>query len=247
MGAALTRGARLPLRPVRADGPEWMDLPGRAPAVLEECLDELGRMNRLFGGHRLTLSALEEMAGDLPAGSGLDVIDIATGGGDFPRAIAAWAARRGLEARILATDLDPEILGMAAQRGTSGGAIKFAVADARRLPYPDHSFDVAACSLTLHHLEPEDALPMLWEMRRVARRGVIVNDLVRSWFAYLATLLATRVASKNPYLRHDGPLSVRRAYTRGEMSALAARAGLGPVRFKGAFGYRVAMSARGAS
>ena len=85
---------------------------------------------------------------------------------------------------------------------------------------------------------------MLGEMRRVARRGVIVNDLVRSWFAYLATLLATRVASKNPYLRHDGPLSVRRAYTRGEMSALAVRAGLGPVRFKGALAYRVAMSAR---
>jgi hypothetical protein len=53
--------------------------------------------------------------------------------------------------------------------------------------------------------------------------------------------------SKNPLFRHDAPLSVRRAYTKGEMAALAVQAGLGPVRFRGLPGYRLTMTAVGSS
>jgi ubiquinone/menaquinone biosynthesis C-methylase UbiE len=231
----------LPLRPARAHEEEWMDLPGQDPALVAECLDDLRRLNRFTGGVFLTVRALGRLTRDLPPGGGLEILDVATGGGDFPRTMAAWAGRRGLRARILATDLSPEILGLAA-RGAPPG-VEFAVADARRLPFADGSFDVATCSLFLHHLEPDDAVAMLGEMRRVARRGVIVNDLVRSWAGYMGALMLPRAMSKNPLFRHDAPLSIRRAYTRGQMAALAARAGIGPVRFRGFPGYRATMTA----
>ncbi len=231
----------LPLRPARAHEEERMDLPDQDSALVEGCLDDLRRLNRWSGGVRLTISALGRLTRDFAPGTGLKIVDLATGGADFPRAMAAWAARRGLRARILATDLNPQILDLAA-RGAPPG-IEFAVADARRLPFDDGAFDVATCSLLLHHLEPDDAVAMLKEMRRVARRGVIVNDLLRSWVGYLGAHLATRAMSKNPLFRHDAPLSVRRAYTRGEMATLAARAGLALVAFRGLPGYRVAMTA----
>jgi ubiquinone/menaquinone biosynthesis C-methylase UbiE len=164
---------------------------------------------------------------------------VATGGADIPRAVLAWTRERGLRARVLATDISPEILRTAA--GTSG--LNFAVADGRALPLRDRSVDVAMCSLALHHLPPGDAVIMLREMRRVARLGIIVNDLVRNWFGYAGAVLYTRVCTRNPLTRNDGPLSVRRSYTRREMAALAQRAGLGPVRFRGFLGYRVAMVA----
>ncbi len=231
----------LPLRPARAHEEERMDLPDQDLALVAECLGDLGRLNRWSGGVLLTVSALGRLTGDLTPGAGLEIVDLATGGGDFPRAMATWAGRRGLRARVLATDLNPRILSLAA-RGAPPG-VGFAMADARRLPFADGSFDVATCSLLLHHLEPDDAVLMLKEMRRVARRGVIVNDLVRSWVGYLGAHLVTRAMSKNPLFRHDAPLSVRRAYTRGEMATLAARAGLAPVAFRGLPGYRVAMTA----
>jgi ubiquinone/menaquinone biosynthesis C-methylase UbiE len=146
-----------------------------------------------------------------------------------------------LQAHVLATDRNSKILALAARNAPPD--VKFAVADARRLPFADDSFDVATCSLVLHHLEPDDAVRVLKEMRRVARRGVIVNDLVRSWVGYLGALVAPRAMSKNPLFRHDAPLSVRRAYTKGEMATLAARAGLGAVRFRGLPGYRLTMAA----
>ena len=232
-----------PFRPARAHEEEWMDLPGQEPALLAECLDDLRRVNRWLGGVRLSIRALEGLTKDLAPGAGLTVVDLATGSADIPRAVAAWAGRRGLRAHLLATDFSPEILGLAA-RGAPPG-VEFVVADARRLPFDQGSFDVATCSLVLHHLEPDDAVLMLKEMRRVARRGVVVNDLVRSWVGYVGAQLVARTMSRSPLFRHDAPLSVRRAYTRGEMATLAARAGLGPVRFLGFPGYRVAMIASG--
>lgn len=235
--------AACPFRPVRAHEEEWMDLPGQDPALVEECLDDLRRLNRWSGGILLTVRALGRLTRDLAPGAELEIIDVATGGADFPRAMAAWARRQGLRARVLATDLSPKILGLAARHAPPG--VEFAVADARRLPFDDGAFDVATCSLVLHHLEPGDAALVLGEMRRVAKRGVVVNDLVRSWAGYLGALVVPRAMSKNPLFRHDAPLSVRRAYTRGEMAALAARAGLGRVRFHGLPGYRVTMTAGG--
>ena len=233
----------LPLRPTRASEPELMDLPGQDPAILLDCLGDLHLVNRWLGGTWLTMRALESLTGDLPPGADLAIVDLATGGADIPRAMATWAERRGLRARVLATDLNPEILSLAACGIPA--TIEFAVADARRLPFPDRSFDVETCSLALPHLDPDDAVLMLGEMRRVARRGVIVNDLIRSWLGYWGAWLISRALSDNPLFRHDAPLSVRRAYTRSEMAALAARTGLGPIRFHGFLGYRVAMVAGG--
>ena len=233
----------LRLRPARAHEEEWMGLPGQDPALVDECLDDLGRLNRFTGGISLTILALTHLTRELAPGASIEILDVATGGGDFPRAMAAWARRRRLRVRILATDLSPEILGRAASDAPPG--IEFAVADARCLPFEDDAFDVATCSLFLHHLEPDAAAATLKEMRRVARRGVIVNDLVRSWVGYLGSLVVPRMMSRNPLFRHDAPLSVRRAYTKDELAMLADRAGLGPVRFRGLPGYRVTMTAGG--
>jgi hypothetical protein len=49
--------------------------------------------------------------------------------------------------------------------------------------------------------------------------------------------------SRNPLFRHDAPLSVRRAYTKDELTTLADQAGLEPVHFRGLPGYRVTMTA----
>jgi ubiquinone/menaquinone biosynthesis C-methylase UbiE len=235
----------LSLRPSRAHEVEWMDLPDQDLALLAECLDDLRRLNRWSGGLFLTIRALRHLTRELTPGAELKIIDVATGGADFPRAMAAWARRRKLQTRVLATDLNSKILALAARNAPPD--IEFAVADARRLPFADSSFDVATCSLLLHHLEPDDAVRMLGEMRRVARRGVIVNDLVRSWVGYLGALVVPRAMSKNPLFCHDARLSVRRAYTKGEMAMLAAQAGLRPVRFRGLPGYRLTMTAVGES
>jgi hypothetical protein len=58
----------------------------------------------------------------------------------------------------------------------------------------------------------------------------VVNDLIRSRLAYLIVWLATRLFTRNHMSRHDGPLSVLRAYTPGEIRDFARQAGLEEIR-----------------
>jgi hypothetical protein len=62
-------------------------------------------------------------------------------------------------------------------------------------------------------------------MSLVARFGVVVNDLLRRRLSLGLVWLATRLFRCHPISRHDGPLSVRRAYSRDELRALAEKAG----------------------
>jgi len=57
----------------------------------------------------------------------------------------------------------------AAERGPAAGRATFRVADARKLPFPDASFDVVAAALVINFIP--DRPPALAEMRRVARAG----------------------------------------------------------------------------
>ena len=99
-------------------------------------------------------------------------------------------------------------------------------ADATTLPFLSAAFDVALCSLTLHHFSESEAARVLSEMDRVTRKAVIVTDLRRSRLAWLLILLLTRLLWRGRIVRHDGPISVRRAYTPAELRKLAERAGL---------------------
>jgi hypothetical protein len=81
-------------------------------------------------------------------------------------------------------------------------------------------------------------------LARVATVGVVVNDLTRATIHWLGAMALGRCCTGNRYSRHDGPLSVRRAYTPREMSALLLGAGLRPVRTaRGFLGHRYTITA----
>lgn len=231
----------LSLRDGRVNDPEMMDNTGLEPDIVRDNLNDLARVNQWLGGVKLTVGGIERLIPDFKPGDELSMLDVATGAVDIPRQLIGWAEGRGLVPRVVATDINPESLAIAAEDVPP--EISLAVADGRELPFGDDSFDVVLCSLALHHLAPEDAVKMLSEMRRVARHGVVVNDLVRCWHGYVGAWLFSRVLTPPGSLgRHDAPCSVRRAYTRREMVDLAEQAGFSRGVFDSFLGYRVAMA-----
>ncbi len=89
---------------------------------------------------------------------------------------------------------------------------------------------MAISSTFLHHLGADDAAIALREMARVSVLGIVVSDLRRGVLGYLAArVLAHTLWRRHRYSRHDGPASVRAAYTLAEARELAERAGLSPV------------------
>lgn len=225
----------------RIDDPELMDNTGIAPDIVRNNLNDLRRVNSYLGGVKLTIEGLEHLTADFKPGDEIAMLDVATGAVDIPKQLLPWAHERGLIPHIVATDINPESLAIAAE--SVPPEIQLAVADGRDLPFPDRSFDIVLCSLALHHLDPEDAVRMLSEMNRIARHGVVINDLVRCWHGYAGAWIFSRMLTPPGSLgRHDAPCSVRRAYTRREMVDMAKEAGFTRGIFDSYLGYRVAMA-----
>jgi ubiquinone/menaquinone biosynthesis C-methylase UbiE len=226
------------------DTPELLDGPLDDPATLAGNLRDLRRINRWLGGVGLTAAAIEALAAHR---ADLSVLDVGTGGADIPVALLADAARRGRTLHVVGLDSRPEVLAAAALASpaviTTDG-LTLQVGDGRSLPFADDAFDVVHASMVLHHLEGDEAAALLREMARVARLGIVVNDLDRSRFAWVGAWLIGHLLTGNRYTRRDAPLSVRRAYRVEEALALVRATGLAPVRtIRGRFGHRYAIAA----
>lgn len=203
---------------------EQMDRPDLHSDGLEGDLRNLEVLNRLFGGRSVVRRHVGAL---LPRVSGnrLRVLDIGSGAGDLCRELIRLCRRAGVAVEVTSVDFHSPIQEYARHRlGREYPEAWFVRGDARRLPFRSASFDLVLCTLALHHFEEEDAVAVLREMRRVTRRWALVSDLARSEIGYAAVWFATRF-TRNPMTRFDGPASVQRAFTPGELRNLASRAG----------------------
>lgn len=228
-----------------AGAAELLDGPLDDPRALVGNLRDLARINRRLGAVRMSARAIDTLA---PGSAPIVLLDVGTGGADIPMALIERGRAAGRLVTVIGIDIRPEVLAAAAladPRVTATGELALHVADGRELPFPDEAFDVVHASLLTHHLEPGEVRALLVEMGRVARRGVVLNDLVRGRRAWLGAWLLSHVLTRNRMTRHDAVLSVRRAYSIAELTALLAAAGFRVERrFDGFAGHRVALAAR---
>lgn len=100
---------------------------------------------------------------------GVRVLDICTGTGEM----AIRLAKRG--ATVTGVDITEPMLAKARRKG-SELPIDFLLGDARALPFPDKSFDVAVLSLALHDMPRKARIETLREAGRVTRERIIIVD-----------------------------------------------------------------------
>ncbi len=207
--------------------PEWMDRPQPVNPVLERDLENLGGLNRYFGGHALVKRFLERWLHPSPAAAPVRILDLCTGFGDIPRMMADWATPRGIALEIDAVDFHPATLDIAQRKSAAYPQIRFLQGDALTFfpPPPSAPYDLVHCSLALHHFSEEDAVLLLQRCRCLSRRYVLVTDLERNRLSQFAVWLVTATLYRDPMTRHDARLSVRRAFSAPELTALAQKAG----------------------
>ncbi|HMP42954.1 MAG TPA: methyltransferase domain-containing protein, partial [Roseiflexaceae bacterium] len=209
-------------RPRRSTRAELLDAPDVEPVALAENLRDLRSIGRLLGSTAQCLRVLRPWLRQLPPGAPVSLLDIATGGGDGAALLGCAVRRAGYRVQLIGSDRLAAALQYAALAHPQLHLLRHV---APALPLADQAVDIAVLQLALHHFEPAEAPALLREMTRVARRGVVVVDLQRSWAGYLGA----RLLSHGPWgelARHDGPLSALRAYTPAEVRQLAAVAGM---------------------
>lgn len=156
----------------------------------------------------------------------LRILDIATGGGDFPLDIADRARRSRLNIDVHGCDISPTAVAFARLRARNEkSSARFFRFDVNAGPIPS-GYHMVTSGLFLHHLDEPTAACFLRKMASAATRIVIVDDLIRSRLGLLLAYIATRTLSRSAVVHRDGPQSVRSAFTKAELLGLARSADL---------------------
>lgn len=193
--------------------PELLD--HASPEIAGEVLRDLERVNRLFGGHRILLKIL---GGLVRADDAFSMLDVGAASGD----VAAAVRGRYPRATVVSLDRLPFHLDRAPRPKLA--------ADAFQLPFRPASFDFVFSSLFLHHFTDDQIVALLAAFKQLARRAVLATDLERGPLAFRFLPATKWLFAWNSMFVHDGLISVQAAFKRNELSDLARRAGLGPVR-----------------
>jgi SAM-dependent methyltransferase len=248
---------------------EMMDLPGNPKEVLDEDLRNLRILNRYLGGYRSVLHGLDRLVGaaklrcfsllDVGTGSGDIPARITSWAGQRgikasivalePEPVTARVAAILTQQQAnsppvwqrLPSAVIPAEAGIQCENGGRSPSCGISVVrgDGNAPPFRAAAFDFVLASQLLHHFSEEKIIALLRTWSRLARRAIIVSDLVRDPVAYYGIRLLTKLCTRNVMTLTDAPLSVRRAFTIAEWRELFRRAEIGPSQILSIFPYRV--------
>jgi ubiquinone/menaquinone biosynthesis C-methylase UbiE len=193
----------------RVDAPEILDSDNCSPADVEATLQDLGRVNRWFGGVATTQRMVNRVA-QASGAKHFSLLEVAAGSGELPEIVRQKLARRGIALDVTLLDL---------QRSHLPAGESSIVASALALPFGDDAFDLVSCNLFAHHLNAQQLAQFVREGFRVCRRAVLINDLVRHP-VHLALAYAGYPIMRSRVAWLDGLTSVRRAYVPEEIRSI---------------------------
>ncbi len=202
---------------------EQMDRPDCDLGRLERTYAQFGVVNGLLSGWRRVYR--RELRPLLKRGEPRTLLDIGSGGGDVPRALAGWAAADGLSLEVTASDADPRALAYASRQPPLLG-LSFRQGLSHELLVEGLRYDFVTSNHLLHHLTPPELAGLLADSERLTRLKVVHNDIERHPLAYLGFWAGTALVYPGPFargsfIRGDGLLSVRRSYVAAELRAIA--------------------------
>lgn len=224
----------------RSYQPELMDDLDYSGAELPLTLRELAFVNRWLGGDAVTWNGLDRVIKRYGGRKPLHIVDIGCGGGDTLKLIAAWARHRQRPVELEGVDANPAIIEYA-RRHTAPAPIRYRITDVFAADFQRRDYDIVHACLFCHHFTDEALVRLLRRWRTQARLAVVINDLHRHGFAYYAFTLLSGLFSRSRLVKHDGPLSIKKAFRRAEWERLLAQAGVDryELRWRWAFRYQL--------
>ena len=193
----------------RISTPEILDTDDCPAHEVGLSLRDMARINRWFGGVSTSVELIRKVARSMKK-TRFSLLEVAAGLGELPEIAANKLAGDGINVTI--TLLDRAATHLPQNR-------RSVAADALAMPFADSTFDLVACNLFAHHLEPEQLVLFVKEALRVSRCAVLINDLVRHPM-HLACVYAGFPLMRSHVSRVDGLASVRRAYMPDEIKQM---------------------------
>jgi 2-polyprenyl-3-methyl-5-hydroxy-6-metoxy-1,4-benzoquinol methylase len=196
-------------------------------AALTQNLRELEAVNHWLGGRTTLISALTEVHqrhSRVLQAKTITIGDLGCGGGDLLRAVHAWAKAKQLSVELIGIDANPFMVRYAVEKSRTFSKIRFTTANVLSDAFKTMRFDIVCLNTFCHHLSDAELIKLFKQLGTQTGTAIIVNDLHRHWIAYLSIKWISRLLNFSYLARHDGPLSVLRAFRKRELIDLIKRA-----------------------
>ena len=195
---------------------EIMDDLEMSGELLISSLDQLARINKWLGGNKITIQGLKSILQNHPKNKTISIVDLGCGNGDMLRRVATFGKKNGYKFQLLGIDANQATIDYAIQLSAGFPEISYKKEDVLSKEFERHTYDIAMCTLFLHHFEDPVALDLIQTLLDNSKMGVVVNDLHRHKLAYYLFNMLTSVIS-NHMTREDGLTSILKAFKRKDL------------------------------
>jgi 2-polyprenyl-3-methyl-5-hydroxy-6-metoxy-1,4-benzoquinol methylase len=218
----------------RASEPEILDSPDLSPQQVADTFHFLLPVNRWLGGIQPELQFLKRESKKWDPAKTYRLLDAGCGVGDVPLALVRWSRRQGYRLQVDAVDMHHLIIERAREKCQGYPEISFFCQDV--FQFAGQGYDYVHAAQFLHHFSDQRVPSVLNYLLLKCQGKLVINDLLRVPLFYLATWLATVLAS--PTSRHDARLSVRKGFRMGELKELLEANGFRDFELNWHFFYR---------
>jgi 2-polyprenyl-3-methyl-5-hydroxy-6-metoxy-1,4-benzoquinol methylase len=224
----------------RTPAPEMMDDLQMEGETLRKTLDQIAYVNRVLGGNSITLEGVCMLMEHVPKGKLVTIADIGCGNGDMLRALARLARKQKWRVRLVGIDANRYTVNYATTLSTEYPEITYYCMDILCEAFRDVQYDIALCTLTLHHFEESQIRKLMSCFRRNASLGIVINDLQRSGLAYRLFQVFGLIAGLGAMAKTDGLVSILRGFKRKEIVELSQKLNFSQytLKWKWAFRYQ---------
>ena len=201
----------------RSDKTEIMDDFALKGEILREALDKIAKINQLLGGNGLTLQSVKHFLKNLDSSKKIIIADIGCGNGDMLRKIADYGLKNNLNFELIGIDANNYTINYARKLSENYKNISYDCIDIFNNKFDDLKYDIALCTLTLHHFNENEILKLMNIFYKNATIGIIINDLQRSLISYRLFQILCFVFRLNDMSKHDGLTSILRGFKKKEL------------------------------
>ena len=195
---------------------EIMDDLDMSGDTLINSLDQLANINKWLGGNKTTIDSLKTILKTQAKDKTISIVDLGCGNGDMLRKVAHFGKKNDYKFNLLGIDANQTTIDYAIQLSANFPERAYKKEDVLSKGFATHTYDIAMCTLFLHHFEDNVALDFVQTLLKNAKIGVVINDLHRHWLAYYLFKLLTSVIG-NKMTREDGLTSILKAFKREDL------------------------------
>jgi 2-polyprenyl-3-methyl-5-hydroxy-6-metoxy-1,4-benzoquinol methylase len=224
----------------RTDEPEIMDDFALEGEVLRDALDKIAKINQLLGGNKLTLLGVKKLINNSSKIKEITIVDIGCGNGDMLRALAKYGIKNNIKFNLIGIDANNFTIAHAKNLSLQYDNIKYRCEDIFEQPFKELKYDIAICTLTLHHFKDQEIIAIMSSFYKNASLGIVINDLHRCSLAYRLFQSLCFVFQLNDMSRKDGLISILRGFKKEELIAFSKKLNLKnyTIHWKWAFRYQ---------